>query len=315
MFIRHYICLLGLFSLFALPAGAQSFDFAKEFPYLPMSKWKPGMRFTVSAYDHKPPIRKGITIKNWDAPAEKIRQDNLNLEKSVGKVFTYVGLKPVPDDDRDEAMAVLKSDSKTYTRKLSFSKEWIEQNDFSFLEGMIYLDEVDKVRKILLGKTIYPIVQYGDRAGKERGEEMTWLPKHVPVKVTKVEPGEAGVPVMLEFQYPDGRKLSNIYIFSGTNSSTGEPVEMRRFVKNFSLTDTRLKLKGTKETVWKSIQVGMPLKGMTMQECEMAMGKPDRKSEHVDENRYADWYYKDRKQKSWSLEFKNGVLNKYATYE
>lgn len=310
----QYIALLVITSLLAAPTFAQPFNFAAEFPYVPMPKWKAGMRFIVATPEYSE-SGSTVTIRLREDPVVAERKDNLDLKKSVGKVFIYEGLKPVPNDDRDEMMAVFKKDGATYTRKLGWSKEQIERSDLGFLEGMISLDEVEKARKLLLGKTIYPIVQYGDMTAKTEPGEMVWLPKYVPVKVLKVEPGISGTPVLLTFEYPGGKQLRNIYIFSGINSMRGEPVEPTRFVKSFSLVDPRERVKDTKDAVWKSIQAGKPMKGMTMKECELTMGKPDRRLERFDKYQLVDWFYKKHHRKAWAIEFKDGVINKYATYE
>lgn len=326
--MRNVLLLLTLSSA-ALSACAQRFDFKKEFPYRPLTAWTPGMRFVMpdlsGGFDCPLMVLKGPTFLGTDlygtSPDDKALQ---------GTTFTYVRLDGFRDrghnnngngSNTDQVAVVFKAPSgKQYAGIISTPLAELKRDPARpGAPCLVSLDEVEKARKLLVGQTLYVLQSYISRSSTR--DNVQYLPKYVPVKVTKVAVGTGRAPVRLTFEYvglqPKQVQEQN-YIFSGTNGArpvaNGE-LPTDAFLKSFSFSDPRTTTTSVSATKWKAIQQGTLVKGMTMKEVEQVMGKPKRQAESMEEERTTVWYYSRFQGKEWTLLFTNGVLERYTTYQ
>ena len=303
------VIFLVLFAVVTGRAQPLSPEIAKEFPFVPVKEWKLGMPFIVLP----PGAGFTSTLMRYTPGASTYTAPRVKSSDLVGQVFTFERLVAIKQDNRDFVLVVLKNRNALYAK---VSQEplarFTDPNAYQVeLGNLAYLTDLEKARKLLTGKVLYPTIH---QVIPSR-DEPNWLPKFIPVKITKVEQGDESYPVRLTVEYPDKKILTKDYILSGTASRRDDFDGGTMFARAYSFTDPRPKTGIDEGPVWRAIQRGVPLKNMTMKECELAMGKPTRKAELVDEVKRIGWYYEVHLAKSWILEFKNGILDKYVSYD
>ncbi|MFD1874872.1 hypothetical protein [Hymenobacter bucti] len=326
--MRKQLLLLSMLGA-ALSAQAQGFDFNKEFPYRPLTAWTPGMRFVMpdlsGSFDCPLMVFKGPAFMGTD-----LYDNSPNDKALVGTTFTFARLDGFRDrghnnngngSNTDQVAVVFKAPGgKQYAHIINTPLAELKRApDRNGAPCLVNLEEVERARRLLVGQTLYVLQAYISRASTR--DNVQYLPKFVPVKIIKVAPGIGRAPVRLTFEYvglqPQQVQEQN-YIFSGTNGvrvagSADLPADA--FLKNFSFSDPRTSAAGTSATKWKAIQQGALVKGMSMKEVEQVMGKPKRQAESMEEERTTVWYYSRFQGKEWTLLFKNGILDRYATYQ
>lgn len=313
----------------ALSTQAQSFDFKKEFPYRGLTAWTPGMRFVMpdlsGSFDCPLMVLKGPAFLGTD-----LYGTSPNDKALIGTSFIFVRLDGFRDrghnnngngSNTDQVAVVFKAaNGKQYAHIINTPLAELKRDAArAGAPCLVNIEEVEKARRLLVGQTLYVLQAYVSRSSTR--DNVEYLPKYVPVKVTKVATGTGPAPVRLTFEYvgtqPKQVQEQN-YVFSGTNGYRPAPdgeLPANAFLKSFSFTDPRGSATGTSATKWKAIQEGALVKGMSMKEVEQVMGKPRRQAESVEEERTTIWYYSRFQGKEWTLLFKNGVLDRYANYQ
>ncbi len=323
--------LLGITLVLAvLSARAQSFDFKKEFPLRPLPSWTPGMRFLMPADasgfgDCPLMVLKGATFKGTDLYGTS--PDDKAL---AGLTFTFQRLDAFKDLGHDGKGTGSGTDQVAVVFKASNGKQYayIVNTPLAVLKKenreigapcLVPLDDVEKARKLLVGQTVYVLQQY--MSASSTRDDVQYLPKFAPVKITKVGPGQGRRPVRLTFEYVSTtprQVQEQDYILSGTNTgiSYGGGSQLPEvFGSCFSFQDPRAAAGVAKDTDWNAIRQGQLVKGMSMKEVEMAMGKPKHKAENMSTDRMTVWHYSRFQGKEWELLFKNGILDSYTNYQ
>lgn len=341
--MKKNLLLLAVLALPVLPACSQSaptaalsFDFAKEFPDRGLFTWKPGMRFLKPSGDNsgfdcpllpcKGPVFKGTDLYYQDPSGSSFDEKTL-----AGQTLTFQRIDGFRDrgydnmrtDGYDKVAVVFRAaNGRQYAHIISTPLAQLKQADGPVgAPCLVSLDDVDKARKLLVGQTVFVREQYMAK-GSTR-DEVKYLPKFVPVKITKVSPGQPQQPVRLTFQYVGGPSAGQTqeqdYILSGTNGSRaygGGEMLPNYFLNCFSFQDPRATAGIANEKHWKAIQEGFVMKGMSMKEVELAMGKPKRRAESMEDGQRNNvWYYSRFQNKQWDLLFVNGQLDRYVNYD
>ncbi|WP_019947535.1 hypothetical protein [Hymenobacter aerophilus] len=321
------ISLLGL----TAPAGAQSIDLKREFPQRKLLDWKPGMRFQMPG--KVADISFGCPLLAFKGPKFKgtdLYGNSPDDKKLTGTTFTFVGLQPFQDKGRDDqnsssyekvAVAFKAANGQQYAYIISNTMAEVTAGDRLIgAPCLVYTDEVEKARKLLVGRTAYVLEAYVSQASTR--DDVQYLPKFVPVKFTKVDPGTGTAPVRITFEYvgENPRQVQeHDYVLSGTNgyiTDAGSRSALNQFGQSFSFTNPRTQNSQIKDSNWKAIQQGTLVKGMTMKGVEQIMGKPRSRSESLEETgRFTTWYYSRFRGKEWNLLFINDKLEKYVNYE
>lgn len=322
---RYLLAAAALLRL-ASPLCAQTLNVQKEFPYRPITAWTSGMRFQMqearASFDCPLMLLHGPTFKGTDLYGVSPDDDKL-----AGQVLTFQRLDAFRDrghdnnntgSGTDQIAVVFKTPSgKQYAHVMRTTMAELKKDESSVgAPCLVLLDDVEKARKLLVGRTFFVLEQYIG-AGSTR-DEVTYLPKFVPVKITKAGVGTGRLPVRLAFAYVGtGQVQEHDYVLSGTNAarSFGGDALPGSFGSSFSATDPRAAAAVAKDAHWKAIQQGVLVKGMSMKEVELAMGKPKRKAESMEEERLTAWYYSRFQGKEWELLFRNGLLDRYANYQ
>lgn len=301
-----------------LPSAAQQplFDVRKEFPESSFASIRPGIRYTMEqgAEGMLPKLFKVTQTAKGPRPGERVVSGPLQRT-----VFTFVKFVAYEDDrsGRDEVLAIMDSPKGQYGFLMAYSMAQLTTNQFlKTLPYFINLDEFERAKRLLEGKTIYPTLHYVEQGGKPGGDEShVWLPKLVPVRVTKVAVNSGAAPIRLTFTYSDGQPQVRDYTLSGEGvQGVNNPIFDTRFDHCFTLVNPRDTYASTKEATWTAIQKGVPQKGMTMKECRLAMGKPKSEMDSIEKEQITTWYYPEHLGRSWRIVFTDGKLTEAQSY-
>lgn len=180
------------------------------------------------------------------------------------------------------------------------------------LDGLVFLNDVDKARELLLGKTLYINTDIWNIDDDETYSGK----KYVPVKIINIGICENRIGLYkFIFTYNDNKEYYIDVRLSGTNDyiedyklilySDTNPT----FDKIFSFKDPRLKYPKISSINWKLIQRGEVKIGMTKNECELSYGYPNRVNETSNKyGKYEQWIYDYSIGGNIYLYFKNGIL-------
>lgn len=298
------------------------FNFRKEFPVSTFASIRPGMRYVIApkrgdSEGFPPTLRNVLMTPKGPRPGAVVP-----LEPLRNTVFTFVKFVPFTNQSgRDQVVTLLNSNKGQYSFIIDYTMEQLTKHKFlSQMPDFINFDEFERARRLLEGKTIYPIIHYVEQdknAPKDfREREYTYLPKMVPVKVTKVEMDNGSGPIRLTFTYPEGQPQVRSYSFSVENEEDhSNPIFNTSFIDCFSLSDLKLANPSVRDATWRAIQKGVPQKGMTMKECRLSMGKPKEQLDSVEQDQLTAWYYPDHIGRSWQVTFVNGKLTQAQSHQ
>lgn len=298
------------------------FNFRKEFPVSTFASIRPGIRYAIApkrgnSKELLPTLRHVLMTPKGARPGAVVP-----LEPLRNTLFTFVKFVPFTNPSgRDQVLTLLNSNKGQYSFIIDYTMELLTRHKFlSHLPDFINFDEFERAKRLLEGKTIYPLIHYVEQdknAPKDfRKREYTYLPKMVPVKVTKVEMDDSSEPIRLTFTYPDGQPQTRSYSFSIEDEEDhSNPILNKAFIDCFSLSDPKLANPSTKDAAWKAIQKGVPQKGMTMKECRLSMGKPKEQVDNVEQDQVTVWYYPDHLDRSWQIMFVNGKLTQAQSHQ
>lgn len=254
--------------------------------------WKKGKRFYIS--DNR------VQRAAW-------RIEPLEMADSlIGRTASIVSIDTVPTlTDNNEVELTLKvmengtSDEDIYLtfRTGMTLAQWLETPKFS-LPHAIDMDVVDGAAKRLNGNTYY--ILSGRRLGINDTD--TVGTKYQKVVVRSVEPASESTPLKIIFTDDEGH-IASVLITIGT-----APTSYRNFETLFSLEDPRLKYKQITDENWELIRHGKITYGMTKDECRLALGNPESKSQFPTTAGMVErWVYPG----GVSLQFEDGLLSSF----
>ena len=156
--LTRFICWLWL----ATPALAQQplFDYQKEFPIAKFSDLKPGVRLVMTPKNAQeahflPKLRRVVQTPKGSRPGGLIPVEPLR-----NSVFTLKEFVPFTSaSGREQVLAVLISNKEPYGVVIDYSLE-DARKILNRMPDFINLDEFDRAKRLLEGKTIYPVKNY-----------------------------------------------------------------------------------------------------------------------------------------------------------
>ena len=244
----------------------------EQFKFIPMWEWKKGMKFVVlpdktNIGSHLPLKPCGHMPKRNEL-AGKILQINKIEERQVSCprgqcTRTYIGFEVDGSDVCYEYEYIgSKQEMKT---SIAYS--------FQNIDGLRYVSDIDKLRKMLVGKTLYVMSRRwkGDRIAVAQAK------KYIPAKIINVGYStDTCCDTSIAFQTKDGVKAYFGFMLSGTNM----PSYSRSYTSNgidnfFSRKNPKNGYKG-RDKMWDPIVKGVIQVGMTEEEVVWAWGKPTR---------------------------------------
>lgn len=189
--------------------------------------------------------------------------------------------------------------------KLVGSKEMLRKSKLNeCIREIVYLDEIDIAKKILIGETLYNVT-HDAFVDTQEGTRYMKVPKFSPFKVIGVGVGDKFTgPVKIICSDDKGKKVAFYVILSGTNKDYSEGIGNGYFYKSFSFSNPRDKYKNISITDWNLVKQGKVRIGMKQEVCRLSWGEPN----HINKTTgsfgvHEQWVYYDN-----YLYFENGKL-------
>jgi len=280
--------------------------FAKKFPRIIMADWKPGMKFMTE------PLRikaLGSASRIELAPYKSLNfvNDQVRQGDFEWKTFTYQ-LKEMrtvkcATGTCKNTYLIFECEGKKYEYEFIGDTAALRKAPNTYIKKIVYLDEVDKIKAELNGKTLYVLCnQWMKEDEKGKVVNSDGNQKFVAVTVISVGLGTQDGPSKIVFKQDGTTKEAFINLrLSGINKSSG--LFGVDFDKAFSFEDPKKKYSKIKNEIWTVIQNESMRVGMTKEEAELSWGKP---KEIVMNGSTEQWVY----ETSGTLTFKNGVVIK-----
>lgn len=274
----------------ALALSAEE-TFLKDIVTSPLSDWTVGKRFLVADNRAAYAYRTATLLQ----PGDSLQ----------GKTFVYKGVtsRPTPGG-RDNCVILFSCDG----MDVSFDTGKSTPEARASLTGadmpmLVDLDLVDSASRLLTGRRLWTrnAIWYAPDGRRIDGR------KYVPVTVTGVLPGDKVFPLKVCFRDDTGTDAWMLMNAGAAREDTRRMpgVHSRSFANLFSLTDPKEKYPGIRQEIWDYICRGELVKGMTKDECKLAIGNPkDVNSGHDWNNTLDIWTYSDGS----FLRFMDGLL-------
>lgn len=251
-------------------------DFAKQFEFIPITKWAEGMKFiVVPPFSFSPDDDLELTeYKNKNKYGNFLKQKDWKY-----KIFIFKKLEFKKGEYYTDA--IFENDGKLYKYTLNLFNEAIlaRNNDESVLptiRKLAFLEDIDKAKISLVGKTLYILsTQWKQQTDKGERIMQTGAKKFVPVTVTQVGLGSVDDPVRVVFKFGDTEAFIDTYL-SGINSTSIKEIFGGHFDEIFSFEDPRKSHIDISDEMWAIIQNGSLKMGMTEVELILSWGKPEK---------------------------------------
>ncbi|MDD2307711.1 MAG: hypothetical protein PHP53_23615 [Prolixibacteraceae bacterium] len=254
----------------------------QNFPYIPMNKWKEGMRFIVP-YNEEYDKGQGIHGMIPYTKSTKLNLKYISKEEFKWKIFTF---KYSEYRNDGYLYLIFDCDGNKFVYN-SYHKE----NDFNnvedgFINGLVYVDEIDRAKEVLLNMKIYITNNdwYDENATKSNYLRPEKSKKFCPVTIVKIGIGVLSdiTPVRIVFRTELGNEFYRDIKFSNTNNLYCGKIESYKeerankdmFYNVFTFDDPYLSHPNISNEIWSKIQEGVVAIGMTEEECTLSWGKP-----------------------------------------
>ncbi len=281
-------------------------EFAKQFNCLPMADWKAGMKFMTEPLKIK---ALGSASRIELAPYKSLNfvNDQIRQGDFEWKTFTYqlreMRTVKCATGTCKNTYLIFECEGKKYEYEFFGDTNALRKAPNTYIKKVVFLDEVDRVKPLLMGKTLYVLCsQWMKEDEKGKIVSSDGNQKYVAVTVTSVGLGTQDGPTKVIFKQNGTTKEGFLNIrLSGINKSSG--LFGIEFDKAFSFEDPKAKYPKIKSEIWTVIQNESMRVGMTKAEAELSWGKP--KELHINGNK-EQWIY----ETSGTLFFEKGILTK-----
>lgn len=144
------------------------------------------------------------------------------------------------------------------------------------IEGIAYLKDVDTAKKMLLGKTLYAMVNSGYYDVEDGKMRVAKIKKFAPYIVQSIGVGNSECPVKIIAKNTDGTEIAFLVAFSGVNKPyCGFINGNGYFYDVFMFLNPKLKYKNIPSSIWNLIMNGRVQRGMTKEQCRLSWGNPE----------------------------------------
>lgn len=276
-----------------VPAADAEKEFSQTLTAQPVQQWETGHRFMVTdsrmslIFEKEPSLGYGdiLTFKNL-SPEISITGDTISvLTFTKSGNIKYQVNEGKEDEDIDSASEGISPRRKIRAMELRY-KVNISPEKLSptfTLPMSVDLNMVSNVKEKLKGKMLYIItsLRVDSALTPTSGGQ-----RYIPVTITDVAPGNADYPLRVQITDEHGGKSYVAMTVGTARSST------RNFDKLFVLENPRLKHPAITDAVWDNIINSRVVKGMTIDECHLALGTPrDIRKWHNGGSFFEGWTY------------------------
>lgn len=238
-----------------------------NFKYINVTDWKRGMRFMVVDDDSLGAFLRDKSLNGrliTDFYHQIVTVDTVEVyvkDQSKNWAETYVAFNTMDGDVLEFKCSGVRG---------KFQKDKLN----AYIRGLIYLDEIDVAKRLLVGKTLYTLTNKA-LVDTPDGERFKKVPKFSPFKVIEVGVGDMyHGPLKMICTGQDGKKVAFYVILSGTNNDFGDGIGNGFFYNAFSFTNPRTKYKNIGIADWNLIKEGKVRIGMNQNACRLSWGEP-----------------------------------------
>lgn len=200
-----------------LPASEEEQFVMRNFPLQPMCKWTSGMKFMFA-----PSSRDMFLPALSDYDTEK----EVDNERLKHKILTFTGTeeisRKISDDTNYTTRFIFENEGEKYFYEIKNMRlnEICEKLPRAYINGLIYLKDVDTAKELLMGKTIYIQSESArvDDPNSYSGYREMQIPANMKATVTAIGVGSQAYPVKIIFQNAEGHSYYLEMAFSRTNS-------------------------------------------------------------------------------------------------
>lgn len=213
-------------------------------------------------------------------PSAEYSADTLHLG---GRYLSYAGYTTGSLLDNNSLVTLRFTDG-VHTYSYRTGKELADLHPGYSIPFFIDQDLVNRAAGQIEGKTYY--IKTRIWYDTERGE-MKDGRQFVPVKITRVEPGNKVYALKVTFEAQDNGERAMLWVADGAKT-----MRQRSFDALFALTDPHKNYPHIDNDVWNHIVLGTVQEDMTKEECQLSMGAPksiNRLPEQGGMREY--WYY------------------------
>ncbi len=234
-----------------------------NFPFIDMADWQPGMKFIVEPdyldIDNRLDLKPRKNSSYSDQPLQK---------DYTWKILELTEIK----DASNKSYFTFECEGKKLIHESPLNLSGLrESSSFSHINNLVYLTDIDKAKKLLLGKQLYILTERWLKENDGKGK-YDYFKKFIPVTITNIGMGETDGPVKMIFKTADGNENFLNVRFSGINTSS--KVFGIDFIDAFSFENPKNLYPEISDEIWSMIQNCKVKVGMTEKEAELAWGKP-----------------------------------------
>lgn len=227
-----------------IPASEEEQFIIKHFPLKPLCKWTPGMKFMFAP-----------SAREMFLPTLLIYNTEKGVDNSLmrHKILTFTGteekVQKIADETNYTTRFVFEDEGEKYYYDIKNMRldEICERMPRACINGLVYLQDVDTAKDLLIGKTIYiqsETVRVDD-ANSYSGYRDIPISVNTEATVTAVGVGSQAYPVKIIFKDTQGHSYYLEVALSRTNSGMdmsdfqGEK-RMKYFSNSISFTNKKL---------------------------------------------------------------------------
>lgn len=237
-----------------------------NFKYLNITDWQSGMKFMIvgtpkdyGRFDLKPCDFETIDISNY-----------INQIITLDTIIPYSKEEPYKSTIRTRILFKT-SDNHCLEYNTKVSIEGLRKSQLAKISGIAYLADVDKARKLLIGKTVYTKQEL---AFVDIDDNVSSIPikKLSPYKIKNIGVGTDNEPVKIILENPEGNDFFYTVFLSRTNTSK---ISMARpFNDYFYLSNPRDQYPNLSQANWNMITKGKVKIGWDKKLCKLSWGEP-----------------------------------------
>lgn len=191
-----------------------------NFPYKHMSNWTKGMKFVIYSDDNHI-FDYLLNLHEYKSTSGMIRLNKIEYKNKIFLLDTIEErIVNCPRGNCTRTYVIFDCAGKKFEYEfIGDRNEMANAKLFTEISDLIYYDDIEKAREILIGKKFY-LISYTDPY------------RNTPVVIKDVEPGNSSYPIKIKYETFDGKILSQSVSLSGTNQS--ETLVFNRFQDFFS---------------------------------------------------------------------------------
>lgn len=252
---------------------------------IPLKDWNKGKKFLVMS-------DRSVYLFEQPLPSD----DAVSLQ---GEILSYEGTESKMNPDlKEECVIKFSHGSDTYYFNSGKTiQNAMEEIDSSKIPLLADLDLVQEWKNQLVGKNLWTknSLWYDEAGQRKMGL------KFAKVKIEDVLPADGDFPMKVKLS----RNGDVSYVYMNYTTDTADS---RNFAALFFLDDPKLRYPDISDENWSLIQAGKVGKGMTKEECRLALGNPDElRAGHNTSQTLDIWQYGD----GTYLFFTDGLLNSF----